>query len=141
MPFSTAVPIELAAGERAQLELWVKDRSTARDRELRCRIVLAAAEGQKNVEIAERLRISPATVRKWRRRFAQRRLDGLRDEPRPGRPRTVDDRQVEEVIARTLESAPAQDMRWSTRSLAVELGLSQSAVHRIWKAFGLGPRR
>ncbi|MCA1701708.1 MAG: IS630 family transposase, partial [Actinobacteria bacterium] len=77
----------------------------------------------------------------WRNRFAADRLDGLVDEPRPGRPRTVVDAQVEEVIVKTLESTPKDATHWSTRSMAAEVGLTQSAVHRIWRAFGLQPHR
>jgi transposase len=81
------------------------------------------------------------TVAKWRRRFAAERLDGLVDEPRPGRPRTVSDAHVDEVITKTLEGAPKHATHWSTRSMAAEVGLTQSAVHRIWRAFGLQPHR
>jgi len=80
-------------------------------------------------------------VTKWRNRFAQHRLDGLLDEPRPGRPRTVTDGQVEQVIVKTLETTPTDATHWSTRSMASEVGLTQSAVHRIWRAFGLQPHR
>jgi transposase len=95
----------------------------------------------KNTEIAGRLALDHATVRRWRSRFAVDRLDGLVDEPRPGRPRTVGDAQVEEVIIRTLESTPKNATHWSTRSMAAEVGLSQTAVSRIWRAFGLQPHR
>ena len=108
---------------------------------VRSRIVLAAAEGLKNTEIAARLGVQRSTVTRWRARFVAERLDGLLDEPRPGRPRTVLDEQVEAVITRTLETTPADATHWSTRSLAAELGLSQSAVSRIWRAFGLAPHR
>ena len=81
------------------------------------------------------------TVRKWRTRFVADRLDGLLDEPRPGRPRTVSDEHVEAVVTTTLESSPRDATHWSTRSLAAELGLTQSAVSRIWRAFGLQPHR
>jgi transposase len=107
----------------------------------RSRIVLAAAEGLRNTEIAARLGIHRGMAAKWRSRFAERRLEGLLDEPRPGRPRTIDDARVEEVIVRTLETTPKDATHWSTRSLAAELGLSQSAVSRIWRAFGLQPHR
>jgi transposase len=141
MPAPFAVPIELTAEERAQLEAWERRRSSAQALALRSRIVLAAAEGRGNTEIAARLGIAVSSVRKWRNRFAAHRLDGLTDEPRPGRPRTITDAMVEEVIVRTLETAPKDATHWSTRSLAKELGLTQSAVLRIWQAFGLQPHR
>jgi len=103
--------------------------------------VLAAAEGGGNTEVAQRLGVSRMTVGKWRARFVADRLDGLLDEPRPGRPRTVADEQVEAVITRTLETTPKDATHWSTRSMAAELGMSQSAVSRIWRAFGLQPHR
>jgi transposase len=85
--------------------------------------------------------VNVSTARRWRNRFAELRLDGLLDEPRPGQPRTVTDAQVEEVIVKTLESTPKNATHWSTRSMAAEVGLTQTAVHRIWKAFGLQPHR
>ena len=103
--------------------------------------MLAAAAGLKNTEIAARLGVSRPTVTKWRTRFAEHRLDGLLDEPRPGRPRTITDEQVEEVIVKTLETTPKDATHWSTRSMAAEVGLTQSAVLRIWQAFGLQPHR
>ena len=83
----------------------------------------------------------PETVRKWRRRFAEHRLDGLRDEPRSGAPRTIDDARIEAVIVRTLESLPADATHWSSRGMAKASGLSISTVQRIWRAFGLQPHR
>jgi transposase len=136
-----AVQVVLTDEERAQLQAWVRRPKSAQALALRARIVLAAAEGLGNTQIAERLGVRRATARTWRRRFAEHRLDGLLGEPRPGRPRTVTDEQVEAVITRTLETTPVNATRWSTRSLAAELGLSQSAVSRIWRAFGLQPHR
>jgi len=108
---------------------------------LRSRIVLAAAAGPSSSQIARDLGVSVATVRKWRNRFAVDRLDGLLDEPRPGRPRTITDQQVDQVIIKTLESTPKDATHWSTRSLAREVGMTQSAVFEIWQAFGLQPHR
>ncbi len=108
---------------------------------MRSRVVLAAAEGLRNTQIAERLGITRAMAGKWRRRFAAERLDGLIDEPHPGRPRTVTDAQVEAVIVATLERTPTNASHWATRSMAAEVGLSQSAVLRIWRASGLQPHR
>jgi transposase len=141
MPLPVAVVIELSDEERAQLESWARRGTSAQALAQRSRIVLLAAEGLKNTEIAERLGIKRATAARWRSRFAEHRLDGLLDEPRPGRPRTITDEQVEEVIIKTLETAPRDATHWSTRSMAREVGLTQSAVLRIWRAFGLQPHR
>ena len=108
---------------------------------MRSRIVLEASEGRANVDIATELGCSGVTVSKWRNRFAQRRLDGLYDNPRPGPPRRIDDAKVEEVIVKTLEETPADATHWSTRSMAQATGLSQSSISRIWRAFGLKPHR
>jgi transposase len=141
MPNNLATPIELTDEERAQLEAWARRRSSAQALAQRSRIVLLAAEGRKNVDIARELGVHRPMVTKWRNRFAELRVDGLIDEPRPGRPRTITDEQVEEVIVRTLESAPKDATHWSTRSMAAEVGLSREAVGRIWRAFGLQPHR
>ena len=141
MPDPRAVEVLLSDGEREQLEAWARRRKSAQALAVRSRVVLAAAEGLKNTQIAERLGIRRATAAKWRTRFVTERLDGLVDEPRPGRPRTVSDAQVEAVIVATLERVPRDATHWSTRSMAAEVGLSQSAVLRIWRAFGLQPHR
>jgi len=139
MPIPTAVAIELSEDERARLESWSRRRTTAQALALRSRIVLAAAKGLSNLEIAEQLGISRPTVTKWRNRFATFRLEGLLDEPRPGRPRTVTDEQVETIVITTLESKPKDATHWSTRSLAAHLGVTQDSVWRTWQAFGLQP--
>jgi transposase len=141
MPGPAAAPIELTDDERVQLEAWERRRTSAQALALRARIVLAAADGRSNTEIAARLRITRPTVTKWRNRFVAHRLDGLTDEPRPGRPRTISDDKVEEVIVKTLETTPRHATHWSTRSMATEVGLTQNAVLRIWHAFGLQPHR
>src|SRR5450755_3860530 len=141
MPTPTAVVIELTDEERGRLEAWSRRRKTAQALALRCRIVLAAADGAANYEIAEQFGVSRPTVTKWRNRFAERRLEGLLDEPRPGRPRTVSDDQVETIVITTLESKPRDATHWSTRSLAAHLGVTQNAVWRAWQAFGLQPHR
>jgi transposase len=132
-------PILLTDDERAKLDFWARRPTSAQRLAQRAKIILAAAAGQPNVAIAADLRLTLPTVRKWRSRFAVGRLDGLTDEPRPGAPRTLTDTQVEQALARTLESRPGDATHWSTRSLARELGLSQTAVSRIWRAFGLKP--
>jgi transposase len=129
----------LTDAERATLQRWARRARSGQALALRCRIVLACAEGASNAAVATRLGISRPTVTKWRSRFVARRLEGLADEPRPGAVRTISDEQVERVLVVTLETTPADTTHWSTRSLAKQLGLSQSAVSRIWRAFGLKP--
>jgi transposase len=141
MPSSLLAPVDLTADERVRLESWTRRRSSAQALALRSRIVLLAADGLKNTEIAAELGVHRNVAGKWRARFLEHRLDGLTDEPRPGRPRTVSDAQVEEVVVKTLETTPKDATHWSTRSMAREVGLTQSAVQRIWKAFGLQPHR
>jgi transposase len=141
MPSNVAVEIVLSDEERGQLEAWTRRRTSAQALAQRSRIVLAAAEGLKNTEIAEQVGVSRNTAAIWRERFAAHRLDGLTDEPRPGRPRTISDEQVDAVITTTLESTPKDATHWSTRSMAKEVGLTQTAVSRIWRAFGLQPHR
>jgi transposase len=141
MPSPVPSSVELSAAERAQLESWTRRRTSAQALASRSRIVLLAAEGLNNVEIARRLGFQRNTVAKWRSRFLEHRLDGLTDEPRPGQPRKISDAKVEEVIVKTLETTPKDATHWSTRSMAAEVGLNQTAVHRIWKAFGLQPHR
>jgi transposase len=134
-------PLTLTDDERAKLEAWARRPKTAQRLALRSRIVLAAAAGRSNTEIASDLRVTMPTVGKWRRRFLEGRLEGLADEPRPGAPRGITDARVEEVITRTLESKPDNATHWSTRGMAEAAGLSQSAVVRIWRAFGLQPHK
>ena len=133
-------PVVLIDDERQVLEGWARRRKTAQALALRSRIVLACADGGTVSDVAAGLRSSRATVSKWRSRFLESRLEGLSDEPRPGRPRTVTDEHVEKVITATLEQEPPdKDTHWSTRSMARSAGMSQSAVSRIWRAFGLKP--
>jgi transposase len=141
MPPNVAVVIELSGPERAQLEAWTRRRTSAQALAQRSRIVLLAAEGLTNTEIAGQVGVSRNMVMTWRSRFAEHRLDGLTDEPRPGRPRTISDEQVDAVITKTLESTPKDATHWSTRSMAKQTGLTQTAVSRIWRAFGLQPHR
>ena len=133
--------LDLSDDERAQLERWARRRTSAQALAQRSRIVLACASGETNMAVAARERVSAATVGKWRQRFVERRLDGLVDEPRSGRPRTITDAHVEDVLVRTLETQPNDATHWSTRSMAAASGLSREAVGRIWRAFGLQPHR
>ena len=132
-------PVTLTDDERAKLGAWVRRPKTAQRLALRSRIVLAAADGASNTAIAAEFGVCLPTVGKWRQRFLDRRLDGLTDEPRPGPPRTITDAQVEDVVTRTLESKPTDATHWSTRGMAEAAGMSQTAVSRIWRAFGLKP--
>jgi transposase len=131
--------LALTEDERATLQRWARRAKSSQALAVRCRIVLACAEGASNAEVAERLGISRPTVTKWRSRFVARRLEGLADEPRPGAARTITDEQVERVLVMTLETTPTDATHWSTRSLARAMGMSQSAISRIWRAFGLKP--
>jgi transposase len=133
-------PLVLTDEERQVLEGWARRRKTAQALALRSRIILACADGAGVSTVAAELGISRTTAGKWRSRFLEARLKGLSDEPRPGRPRTVTDEHVEKVITTTLEQQPPSgDTHWSTRSMARSAGMSQSAVSRIWRAFGLKP--
>jgi len=137
-----AVLISLSEADRAPLEGWTRRRKTAQALATRARIVLACAEaGATNGAVAAALGVSRQTVATWRKRFAERGPDGLLDEPRPGAPRSITDEQVERAVVTTLESTPPNATHWSTRSLAQAVGLSQSAVVRIWHAFALQPHR
>ena len=136
-----AIKIELTGVERAELMQWTRRRKTSQALAMRARIVLAAADGMNNADICRKLGVCRPTVQTWRKRFAAHRMEGLNDEPRPGTPRTVSDEKVHEVVMRTLETKPKDATHWSTRSLAAELGLSQSTVSRIWRAFNLQPHR
>jgi transposase len=133
--------IVLTDEERDVLERWARRPKTAQALALRSRIVLAAAAGERSVDIAARLGCRPTTAGKWRVRFAAQRLDGLHDEPRPGKPRAITDDDVERVIVKTLEETPPNATHWSTRSMAAATGMNQTAISRIWRAFGLKPHR
>ena len=133
--------VTLTDEERETLERWARRPSSAQALAMRCRIVLAAADGEQNKDIAARVGCNPNTVGKWRRRFAEAGIDGLHDEPRPGAPRKITDEDVERVIVKTLEETPRDATHWSTRSMAAEVGLSQASISRIWRAFGLQPHR
>jgi transposase len=140
MPRPTAELI-LSDDERQTLTTWASRPKSTQRLATRARIVLACAEGADNKAVAARLGVCSATVGTWRRRFVARRLEGLADEPRPGAPRTISDADVQRVVTRTLETKPKAATHWSTRGLAEAEGLSQSAVGRIWRAFGLKPHR
>jgi transposase len=133
--------VVLSDQDREVLERWARRPKSSQALAFRCRVVLAAADGLSSKEIAERLGCNASTVGRWRGRFAQRGLDGLHDEPRPGKPRLIADDDVERVIVKTLEEQPLNATHWSTRSMAQATGMSQTAVSRIWRAFGLKPHQ
>jgi transposase len=133
--------LELTDAEREQLVRWERRRKSSQALALRSRIVLKCAEGRANTEVARECGVSAATVGKWRRRFGELRLDGLCDDPRPGRPPTITAGQVQEVLVAALESTPENATHWSRSSMAERSGLSKSTIGRIWRAFGLQPHR
>ena len=134
-------PIILSDQEHEQLTSIVRSRSLPHGLVRRARIVLLAAEGVKNNEIAEKVGLSPQSICKWRQRYVQQGLSGLHDELRPGRPRSVSDEQVAVLIRKTLKTKPKDGTHWTIRSMAKETKLSRPTVHRVWKAFGLQPHR
>ena len=133
--------IELTAEEHSRLLEWTRRQKTSQALALRAHIVLASQQELSNGQIARQLRVTRGTVGKWRGRFANARLEGLLDEPRPGAPRTISDEKVERVISKTLHEQPREATHWSSRMMAKASGLSQTAVMRIWHAFGLAPHR
>jgi len=133
--------LELTEQEREQLSRWERRRKSSQALALRSRIVLACATGLSNTEVAATLGVSQPTVGKWRSRFCELRLDGLLDDPRPGRPASITAEQVEDVLVATLESTPANATHWSRASMAQRSGISKSSVGRIWRAFELKPHR
>ena len=133
--------VVISPTERTTLEQWTRRRSTAQGLATRASIVLACATGRPDTDVARELRVTRQTVGRWRHSFQAHRLDGLLDEPRPGAPRRITDAMIERVITDTLETTPRDATHWSTRAMAKHVGLSQSAIARMWKAFALQPHR
>jgi putative transposase len=131
----------LTSEQQEQLNAMAVSRSIAAGLVMRARIILMSAEGQSNLTIATRLRLSQATVGQWRRRFLEQGITGLHDEQRPGRPRTIGDERVARLVRRILETKPGNGTHWSIRQIATETRVSKSTVHRIWQAFGIEPHR
>ena len=136
-----AVAIVLEAGEKSELTALTRKHGAPQALAERARIVLAAAAGLNNKEIAGKVGVCAATAGTWRNRFAESRMDGLYDEPRPGAPRAIGDDEIATTIRKTLETRPKGATHWSLRSMAKEIGHAPSTVHRIWSAFGLQPHR
>jgi transposase len=134
-------PFTVTREEEEQLQAWSRRPKTAQALAMRSRVVLLAAKGNSNTAIARQLAVTLPTVGKWRQRYLDQGLDGLVDEPRPGTSRKLSDKDVERVLALTLESTPSDATHWSTRSLAKRTGLSRASIHRIWRAFSLAPHR
>jgi transposase len=132
-------PLTITEDEREVLQRWARRPKSPHSIAQRSRIVLLAADDMANIDVAAQVGVNQATVVKWRKRFLERRLDGLLDEPRPGAPRSIGDDDVERVVVKTLEDKPKDATHWSTRDLAKEVGISASSVGRIWRAFGLKP--
>lgn len=136
-----APPVSLTEEERNQLESYVRSRSMPSGLSTRFKIILLAADGMSNKEISETVSLSRPSVGKWRKRFSEKGLEGLHDELRPGRPRTISDEKVAELIQKTLKTQPEGETHWSTRSMAGEVGVSHMSVCRVWQTFGLKPHR
>lgn len=135
-----AKTLVLSDEERAVLTRWIRRPKSAARLVQRSQIVVTYADSGSVAATARALGVSAPTVTKWRDRFLADRLDGLDDAPRPGQPRKLTDEQIDAVIARTLQDKPpGGDTHWSTRSMAADQGLNQTAVSRIWRAFGLKP--
>jgi transposase len=134
-------PLTLSESEREELVSITRSRSMPQSLATRARIVLLAADGETNTDIAERLGLSKPTVGIWRKRYLTQRLPGLYDEPRPGGPRSIRDEQIAALLRKTLKTKPKDGTHWTCRSIAAETKLSKSTVQRVWKAFGLQPHR
>lgn len=107
----------------------------------RAKIILKAAEGKKNIQIAEELSTTQETVGKCHKRFVEQGLEGLYDELRPGRPRSLEDERLATLIRKTLKTKPRGETHWNCRTMAQEIGVSKSTVKQVWNAFGLQPHR
>src|SRR5262245_35996252 len=134
-------PLVLSDEERVTLTRWSRRAKSAQVLAMRARIILACAEGASNTDVAAALGVHLSTVGKWRRRFLKLRLDGLIDEPRPGRPPSIALDRVEDVVITTLEQTPRNATHWSRKSMADRSGLSKSTIGRIWRDFGLKPHQ
>ena len=136
------IELVLSDEERSQLQSFARSRSLPAALSTRARIVLSSADGELNSAIAERLKLTKGTVGKWRMRFIERRIAGLYDDVRVGKPRTIDDERVAQLIKTTLHTKPANgSTHWSVRTVAAETGISKTSVARYFQLFGLQPHR
>lgn len=133
--------LELNQEQRSELEKVVRSRRTPQAVSMRARIVLMTADGMGPGAIGEQLGVSQPTVRKWRARYVEQGLPGLRSEPRPGRPRSLDDQRVADLLTQVLHTRPAKQTHWSVRSFAAESGISKDMAHRLFRAAALAPHR
>src|SRR5499427_8594423 len=143
-PMRTGRPkamLTISSDERTQLTAITRSRSLPAALTLRAKIVLACEREPSNAVVATRLGVGPHTVGKWRNRFIANRIEGLYDEMRTGRPRTVEDEAVAELITKTLARKPKAATHWSVRTIAKETGIPKSTVHRLFQLFGLQPHR
>jgi transposase len=138
----TAPPVELNSEQRTALERLARQRSAPARVVERARIVLLAAEGLENKQIARRMGVTPEKAARWRDRFLAGGIVALeKDAPRPGRTRTITNRRVKKVVEMTLHQKPARATHWSTRTMAAAAGISEASVRRIWRAHGLKPHQ
>jgi len=134
-------PLKISDDDREKLDMIARRWKSSQAMATRARIVLHCGGGMNNAEVAAKLNITGATVGKCRERFLNLGMDGLLDEPRVGAPRKITDKRIEAVVTKTLEAMPAQGTHWSTRLMAEGMGMTQNAIVRIWRAFGLQPHR
>jgi len=140
-PWNVAPEVALPSRELEQLESFATSRTLPHALVVRARIVLMAAQGMQNIDIARVVGLSRKTVGKWRQRFVKHGLEALYDEIRPGRPRTLKDERIAQLIKQTLESKPKGATHWSCRTMADAVGVSKSTVQRVWNTFGVQPHR
>jgi putative transposase len=134
-------PLTLSAEERSQLESIAASRTLGHGLVTRAQIILMAARGCSSTEIVEKLRLDPSTVCVWRKRFVLKRVAGLHDEFRSGRPRSISDEEVAKLINKTISTKPANATHWTCRSAAEQSGISSATVHRVWRVLGIAPHR
>ncbi len=134
-------PFSISRAERAELQQWRRVRNTPHSLAQRARLILLLADGVAPVNIMANLDVTRPTVFKWRKRFEQDGVDGLRDRPRPGQPRKLTEKTIKEVLRLTVDYIPREATHWSTRLMAKYADITQYQVREIWKAADLRPHR